>query len=1092
MAVAREVPTKAPRTSLADCYQATEIEMSTPMNTLKTRVSLRKAIVTVAVLATGLPLAATPAHAVALAGSISGEIERITLNAPGDVYAGGQMVVGGQNVIIPRNLLLDLPANRLTLQQLFAQAPAECITNHETGLAKTDRCNHTGVGGTASLSANRVATGDLIVGDALIEKGAELVQGNVTYIDFNGGWFIVNGRQGDPTTGTMVRLNDPTSRHTLQSGPGCAAGSSNCSADPRFGLDTDNYTNAFTSGYPLCIPSTVTTGRATTSVITGLLTNAGANATTGAGDQFCPTTNRVSPSGLPLRIAADSRRMAPIMLGDSITVGGNYETIGGVHFLSAFRSSISYGLQTSAGAGQPDYMFINEAGIDVAGFQNQRVRGLFIGFATLPTPDVLSWSVHYDPVQNKAHEMPLASTQGCNTAGGIGTCTGFGIGLFRIRYDSDFIKQPTAAKLSPCLQLRADPLFANACPDPANMAAQEFAILSPIPHEIHFRTRKKVNDTTNSLKSIDIKGTESTNGQYLFPFGANLGGISFPEGLEFNLDAANAPFSFEGIPWNLDRRLSPGGCQATGGVCESTPQPLIPFPYSELDPRTQAAGAIAPGGAVPSNRYNDPMFTSAQLSNAQDRILSYIPNDTATAFAGDASVLALPTAAAVSQGITPTPSLTEPSPTLLGFDPSSGQVGTMVHVGGLGLDTATAVTVNGTAAMFSVISATRLDVLVPIGATVGAGSIVVTLPSGNLTSVAQFTVITNPLAPTITGFTPATGDTGSVVTINGTNFAGATAVSFGGISAAASVNPAGTQITTNIPLAATAGPVNVSVITPNGTVVAATQLTVTVPPPPPPAPAAITSINPTSSSVGTVVTITGTGFLGATQVSFNGTTTPATVVNSTTITATVPVGATTGTVTIISPNGTGAGKAFTVAAAATPTAVVTTPVSAAQSSLVTLNASASTNAASFAWTQLTGPTVVLTGATTARPSFTMPALFQTLTFRVTVTNQALTSTATVTVTALPGSVTITAATPQYRISKAEWRAAGTASFPGANIVTIRTGNVVGSGTLVGTVAVSTAGTWTLQVINPSIPVNTAINVVASRGGSATATVTVRN
>jgi hypothetical protein len=52
--------------------------------------------------------------------------------------------------------------------------------------------------------------------------------------------------------------------------------------------------------------------------------------------------------------------------------------------------------------------------------------------------------------------------------------------------------------------------------------------------------------------------------------------------------------------------------------------------------------------------------------------------------------------------------------------------------------------------------------------------------------------------------------------------------------------------------------------------------------------------------------------------------------------------------------------------------------------------------------------------------------------------------------------------------------------------------VVGSGTLVGTVAVSAAGTWTLQVINPSIPVNTAINVVASRGGSATATVTVRN
>ena len=218
---------------------------------------LRRAIPVVALLAVGIPLAApTSVGAVAGAGVVAGEIERIVLDEPGDVYAGGQMVVGGQNVIIPRNLLFDLPANRLTLQQLFAQAPAECVANHETGLAKTDACNHTGAGGFATLSANRVATGDVIVGDGFIEKGVESVQGNVTYIDYTGGWFKVNGRTGDPTTGVMVRLNDPGSRHTVQSGPGCSAGSPNCSADPRFTLDPDNYTNAFTSGYPLCIPST--------------------------------------------------------------------------------------------------------------------------------------------------------------------------------------------------------------------------------------------------------------------------------------------------------------------------------------------------------------------------------------------------------------------------------------------------------------------------------------------------------------------------------------------------------------------------------------------------------------------------------------------------------------------------------------------------------------------------------------------------------------------------------------------------------------------------------------------------------------------
>src|SRR5262245_846988 len=76
--------------------------------------------------------------------SIKGEIERITVTNPNDVWSGGTIVVGGQNVIIPRNLLIDLPANRVTLQQLFTQAPAGCIVNAQSGLAKADSCNTTG------------------------------------------------------------------------------------------------------------------------------------------------------------------------------------------------------------------------------------------------------------------------------------------------------------------------------------------------------------------------------------------------------------------------------------------------------------------------------------------------------------------------------------------------------------------------------------------------------------------------------------------------------------------------------------------------------------------------------------------------------------------------------------------------------------------------------------------------------------------------------------------------------------------------------------------------------------------------------------
>ena len=85
--------------------------------------------------------AATAQAQTASAAPINGEIERLTLNSQKDPWSGGVIVVGGQNIIIPRNLLMDLPANRITLNQAFAQAPAACLSRAESGLAKADFCN---------------------------------------------------------------------------------------------------------------------------------------------------------------------------------------------------------------------------------------------------------------------------------------------------------------------------------------------------------------------------------------------------------------------------------------------------------------------------------------------------------------------------------------------------------------------------------------------------------------------------------------------------------------------------------------------------------------------------------------------------------------------------------------------------------------------------------------------------------------------------------------------------------------------------------------------------------------------------------------
>lgn len=348
----------------------------------------------------GTAQAQTASHA-----PIVGEIERLTLTSQKDPWSGGTIVVGGQNIIIPRNLLMDFPANRLTLQQAFAQAPPGCLARAESGLAKADFCNANKTGAIATIQANRTSAGNTIAGDIFLQKGIEVVKGNVTYVNYTDGYFRLNGTLNDPNTGVMVRLNDPGNRHTVQQGLGCVAGTVNCSPDVRFTLDRDNYTSVFSTGVPVCIPSTVPRSFVDTLDVdvdgntTETLTTQ--SSATGTGDLLCPDTNRT-----PNLIVADSRRFAPIQVGDNLEARGNFETINGVRFASAHTIIVSRALGTKNVAGQPDYIFINEAFIDAPGFQNERTRTLFIGFASLlSTSDVMLWSIHYDPGANAAHEQ---------------------------------------------------------------------------------------------------------------------------------------------------------------------------------------------------------------------------------------------------------------------------------------------------------------------------------------------------------------------------------------------------------------------------------------------------------------------------------------------------------------------------------------------------------------------------------------------------------------------------------------------------------------------------------------------------------------
>jgi len=170
------------------------------------------------------------------------------------------------------------------------------------------------------------------------------------------------------------------------------------------------------------------------------------------------------------------------------------------------------------------------------------------------------------------------------------------------------------------------------------------------------------------------------------------------------------------------------------------------------------------------------------------------------------------------------PALAAP-PTISSFSPTCGPVGGTVVIEGSGFQDApsavSAVTFNGTAATFTVNSNTQITATVPSGAT--TGPIAVTDSEGTATSTTSF--IVSPGLPCISSFAPTSGNVGTVVTITGNGFTGATSVTFGGVAATTFTVDSTTQITATVPTNAVTGPI--SVVTPSGTATSSSNFTVT-------------------------------------------------------------------------------------------------------------------------------------------------------------------------------------------------------------------------------------------------------------------------
>jgi hypothetical protein len=241
-------------------------------------------------------------------------------------------------------------------------------------------------------------------------------------------------------------------------------------------------------------------------------------------------------------------------------------------------------------------------------------------------------------------------------------------------------------------------------------------------------------------------------------------------------------------------------------------------------------------------------------------------------------------------------SLTLSAPAVTSVSPTNGSTagGNTVTINGSNLLGATTVNFGPTpAASFTIVSDTQITAVAP-ARPAGLVNIYVTVPGGtNPNQPSSWYQFKTPGAspPTVSSVSPANGPTngGNTVNLTGTNFTGTTSVKFGQTPATGFTVNNDTSITATAPAHA-AGLVNVNVTNGAGTNPnqSSSWYTYNVNSAPP----TVSSVSPKNGPAagGTLVTINGTGFTGATAVRFSSGTPAAsfTIVNDGKITVTAP------------------------------------------------------------------------------------------------------------------------------------------------------------------------------------------------------------
>lgn len=342
-------------------------------------VALRRGFVILLSSTTLATLAATSAVAQSPSFALVGHIEKFELATPTDPLSAATLRVRGIDVTLPRNLLITMPGQYLTAQDLF-RGPDLGRVQAQSGLALADspaprvpfEVNVIG-----NIVGDSYTAGVVHISQGALHTGAGFVQS----IDFGTGEL----RIGAPNAakGARVRLNDPHGIYGLANGQGAKA---NLPLDARFALDPDNSPVHARTGFPVCVPRSVS-------------------------DRQCPDTNRPrdtnrfrftcvsrdehpSASGDAPRHKCNPELPIPLREGDYVKyVGMLQPDPNGGFVIAAHGLEAEIGVYTSPGQ-EPAYLFIEEAILGTKGEpfsdlpQEETTRFRVVGFTTDPSRNV--------------------------------------------------------------------------------------------------------------------------------------------------------------------------------------------------------------------------------------------------------------------------------------------------------------------------------------------------------------------------------------------------------------------------------------------------------------------------------------------------------------------------------------------------------------------------------------------------------------------------------------------------------------------------------------------------------------------------------